>query len=168
MSAAEDDARGILRLYWADPLDLSAIPVDPIKIANRLGIAVYEERLADGVSGKLVKRAHETAVISINRDDALVRQRFTCAHELGHYFQRMIKSRDEAFAFVDHRAHLAGLGVAESEVYANAFAAALLMPHEILKGRLEAGLGPSALSKYFVVSEVAMRYRIQNTEHLRL
>ncbi|RBY91429.1 toxin [Blastococcus sp. TF02A-30] len=109
------------------------------------------------VSGTL-RRSHGETVIDLNRSDAPVRQRFTCAHELGHFvYNTSGVEPASAFEFVDFRSTLAAAGVDPAEIYANRFAAALLMPEDEVRKRQHLGVPLSALS--FNVSEQAMSLR---------
>ena len=67
--------------------DMYRVPADVIKIANANDIKVYEGELDKKISGAL--RYNDTQKrfeILVNKNDLKVRQRFTIAHEIGHYF----------------------------------------------------------------------------------
>lgn len=72
-------AHALLKDIWGD----RKFPVDPVWIANELGLDVVETTLDDDVSGALLKEPEQDPVIILNRNDSNVRKRFTCAHELG-------------------------------------------------------------------------------------
>ena len=66
---------------------LETIPVDPVILANRLGIAVHNAKFSDeGIVGMIAKRG-ENVTLLVNQADAPFRKRFTIAHELGHFSQ---------------------------------------------------------------------------------
>ncbi|WP_199584128.1 ImmA/IrrE family metallo-endopeptidase [Blastococcus sp. TF02A-30] len=154
---AAKDAQDVLLNYWADETGRLAIPIDPIWIARELGIQVFVSDMDLDVSGTL-RRSHGETVIDLNRSDAPVRQRFTCAHELGHFvYNTSGVEPASAFEFVDFRSTLAAAGVDPAEIYANRFAAALLMPEDEVRKRQHLGVPLSALS--FNVSEQAMSLR---------
>jgi Zn-dependent peptidase ImmA (M78 family) len=136
------------------------IPVDPIALARDLGIEVRIVRLPADQSGKIVLSRDETPVISLNRDDSLNRRRFTCAHEIGHYERRSHDAENEEF--IDFRDTLAGLGVDPAEVFANQYAAALLMPPGDVRRLFEAGSSEDEMARTFVTSPQAMRLRLKN------
>jgi Zn-dependent peptidase ImmA (M78 family) len=168
--SAEEDARELLKTAWApgNGDNKVPLPVDPFAIAQALGIKAYSANLAEGVSGMLVKRAGEDAEIYVHAADSPNRQRFTCAHELGHYVKR-VAAGDTAWEYVERRDLLTAQGTDPDEIYANQFAAALLMPREAVKARyseLEPGglAGAAALAVEFGVSADAMQYRIKNLE----
>lgn len=127
----ETDAREILSTVWAPGVAPGEVPlpVDPFSIAQRLGIKAFSAGLDQGVSGVLVKRRGEDPEIYVHASDSLNRQRFTCAHELGHYVKRSAMG-DEEWEYVEHRALLASQGTDPEEVYANKFAAGLLMSED--------------------------------------
>lgn len=158
----ESEARQILATVWAPDREGDEIPrpVDPFVIAQRLGIKAYSAGLDEGVSGMLVKRPGEDAEIYVHASDSPNRQRFTCAHELGHYAKQ--GTRDEAeWEYVEHRDLLTSQGSDPEEIFANQFAASLLMPREAVE-ELHESLGPTALAYEFGVSADAMHYRLVN------
>ncbi|USR79373.1 ImmA/IrrE family metallo-endopeptidase [Arcanobacterium pinnipediorum] len=151
---ARKDAADVLEVHWN-----GEYPVDPIVIARKLGASVFMSELGDDVYGMLRKTDME-ADIYIDRDQSTNRQRFTCAHEVGH----LVSHRDESGDFVDARSD-EGRGTA-SEIYANEFAAELLMPAPELRRKLENSdsaygrvLAELLLADYFDVSLAALQYR---------
>jgi Zn-dependent peptidase ImmA (M78 family) len=159
----ESDARQILTTAWATDRDGVSIPlpVDPFVIAQKLGIKAYAASLDDGISGMLVKRAGEDPEIYVHAADSPNRRRFTCAHELGHYYRRSATG-DTEWEYVEHRDLLTSAGNDPEEIYANQFAASLLMPREEVEQRRKDGAGTAILAAEFGVSEDAMHYRLVN------
>jgi Zn-dependent peptidase ImmA (M78 family) len=159
---AEGNARQLLATVWASGKERGDIPlpVDPFQIAQRLGIKAYSAGLDEGVSGMLIKRPGEDPEIYVHASDSQNRQRFTCAHELGHYVKRS-NAGDTAWEYVEHRDLLASQGRDPEEIFANQFAAELLMPREAVEA-LHDDLGPAALAYEFGVSADAMHYRLVN------
>lgn len=164
---AEEDARELLKTAWtAGGGDAVPLPVDPFAIAQELGIKAFSAPLDNGVSGMLIKRAGEDAEIYVHAADSTNRQRFTCAHEIGHYVRR-VAAEDTEWEYIEHRDLLTSQGTSSDEIYANQFAAALLMPREVVEARyieLEShGLGAApSLAVEFGVSADAMQYRLKN------
>jgi Zn-dependent peptidase ImmA (M78 family) len=151
----------VLRAAWApDYPDLPA-PVDPFYIARGLGIEVYVAVLDQGVSGMLVKRPALDPVIYLNRLDSENRQRFTWAHEIGHYVKRAADDT-ESFEYVDARGPTASQGSDPDEIYANQFAAALLMPREAVERLVAQGAMVSGMAYRLGVSLEAMNFRLTN------
>lgn len=135
------------------------VPVDPARVADRLGIRVYEARLNPGVSGALVKESGRDPVIVLSDTDHRHRKRFTCAHEIGHFVQR--EASDGRYAYVDHRDELSG-HTDGNERFANAFGAALLMPASEVRRYLRTGASDGELALIFDVSPEAMLRRLQS------
>lgn len=146
-------AEQTLREFWGD-----SIPVDPARVAQKMGIEVLDAYLDADVAGAIEKRPGQSVKIFLNAEDHPNRQRFTCAHEIGHYVQR----DDEEFEFVDYRDMTASLGVEEDERYANAFAAALLMPEKEVRRLHSLGMSPKEMAGTFGVSEAALVNRLKN------
>ena len=113
-----------------------AIPVDVEAIARAHDIAVRRAEFEEGVSGMLVIKDGQ-AVIGINARHHPNRQRFSLAHELGHY----VLHREVASVFVDaapvfFRDETSADGSVRQEIEANAFAAELLLPEAALREQL--------------------------------
>lgn len=150
-------------------IDRPSIEVEDI--ARRLGARVVRMDL-DDASGLLISRRGTAPCIVVNQSHHMVRQRFTIGHEIGHLylrhqFQRGAEvhvDRGHAISFRNSRSET---GTDALEIEANQFAAALLMPTEIL--RREVGkLGVrrlveeqvEGLAHLFQVSPQAMTIRL--------
>lgn len=170
MTPAESDAREILLSSWRRDEMPIPLPVDPFEIAKSLGIKAYTAELDAGVSGMLIKRAGEDPEIYVHASDSPNRRRFTCAHEIGHYVKRSATG-DTEWAYVEHRDLLTSQGNDPEEIYANQFAASLLMPREQvelrIKDRANLAAETARLAAEFGVSEDAMRFRLVNLGLLR-
>jgi Zn-dependent peptidase ImmA (M78 family) len=155
------EARRILDSVWAELAGRPTIPVDPVRIAKALGIDVYDADLPSSVSGAIRKRPNADPVILLNRDDHPNRQRFTCAHELGHF---VLRSGDpDQYEYTDYRDSLASTGHADEERFANGFAAELLMPEDVVRemhARTDGAVVEMAFR--FRVSQEAMANRLKN------
>lgn len=160
MCDPEQDASALLEAVWAEDDDDILLPVDPVRIARELGIKVLMNTLPTNVSGALRKQPKSDPVILLSDTDSRNRQRFTCAHELGHYLLRS-KGDDESFSYIDYRDERSSSGYSAEERYANQFAAGLLMPSARVR-RHHKRLGVPELAHKFGVSLEAMRYRLQN------
>lgn len=154
-SDAERDADGILDELWDDHLD-GRLPIDPVRIARRLGIDVLNARLDPDVSGALVKELGQDPVIVLNWHDSNNRKRFTCAHEIGHFVKRSDKPDD--YEYVDRRDTFSASGQDPDEVHANTFAACLLMPANHVRRLRRRGLSDVEMAVRFDVSREAMQY----------
>jgi Zn-dependent peptidase ImmA (M78 family) len=167
MTKAEQEAYRIL-----EDLGISGPPIPVEEIARQLGARVSFERFTSHVSG-ILYREGPSPVIGVNAMHARTRQRFTIAHEIGH--MRLHKGRP---MFVDHSVRVdrrdanASRGIDPKEIEANSFAAALLMPQDmIFAGVAQASTTRSVtrsediirrLAKRFNVSPQAMDYRLAN------
>lgn len=152
---ARSVAEGILEAYW----DGDAYPVDPFKISAELGIDVYRADLPEDVSGLARRVNDETPLIYVERTDSTNRQRFTCSHELGHLFD----DEDAAVENIDRRRdNLSKTGTDKHEIFANEFAASLLMPAVAVRSLRRRGMSVNALAEFFAVSPIAMGHRLEN------
>ncbi|WP_320174207.1 ImmA/IrrE family metallo-endopeptidase [Maridesulfovibrio sp.] len=149
-------AKTILKEYWDGRL-----PVDPVRIATGLGVRVEQSfgeitnNADQPLSGEFTLE-NGAPVIKYNATEAPVRQRFTVAHELGHYvLHHGPRHRDEAQNFSINNYDL-------YEVAANNFAAELLMPAEAVRYLIEQGVTTlKGLADSFNVSTVAMNIRLK-------
>lgn len=144
---ARTDAAETLSTYWD-----GMFPVNAVAIARALGASVFYAELGDDVYGMLESDAAGPNIY-IDRDQPAKRMAFTCAHEIGH-----LVSHDGDVEFVDARSD-SGRGTA-SEVYANEFAANLLMPESHVRSLFGSGKSVFAMSDFFGVSVTAMTYRL--------
>lgn len=146
------------------------IPVPVELVAEGLGLICKSADLDNDVSGLLVYEAGN-GKIAYNRSHPVVRQRFTIAHEIGHFILHAEKKRTSRL-FVDKwiafRKEGQVTGAQErEEIEANAFAAALLMPADLLKQEIEK-IGAedddcvNQLARSFGVSTMAMSFRLIN------
>lgn len=146
-------------------------PVDVEAIARAEGIVVRRERLDRTVSGLLLREG-SGALIAVNEAHNARRQRFTVAHELGHFVLHPGKAYlVDSTVRINFRDDLASMATDKEEIAANAFAAAILMPESLVRDALRE-LPPSQVSSpervvedlagRFDVSVEAMGYRLIN------
>lgn len=163
IESIEEKAKDTIEKY-----SFNEFPIDPVKIALKVGIAVrdvqFKDIAEDSVCGGIIKE-NESIEIYVNKYDPINRKRFTIAHELGHYFLGHLENKGECIDL--HR----GINNENKiiEIQANAFAAALLME----KNRVEYSFNTLKkvgfsneniileLSKLFAVSASAMNLRVQ-------
>ena len=62
--------------------------VDPFELAQTLGMRVSIERLKPQYSGFISQEHGKQPKVLIQETEPYVRQRFTLAHEIGHFFER--------------------------------------------------------------------------------
>jgi Zn-dependent peptidase ImmA (M78 family) len=101
--------------------DASPVPCALTLVEERAGLPVIVGSLPDGLAGALWRNG-VGSIVWVNGDQAVVRQRFTIAHELGHV------CCDHGGTAVDTDATISGQTRDPREVQANAFAAELLAP----------------------------------------
>lgn len=138
-------------------------PVDLQHLCEQLGISVWVGNL-EGASGLILKEPGSDADIYLERTDSRPRQRFTLAHELGHYFERLEASDDE-YSFRDKAAvrEVRSKNYGLMEFYADEFAGELLMPEdEFLDIYDKRGLTGAA--SHFRVSPAAVKKRKERLE----
>lgn len=148
------DAQQVLESSW----DSAVVPVDPVRIARAFGVEVFHADLREDLSGLFSPAREEHGPeIYVDTDESPIRQRFTTAHELGHFIE------DGNGLQVDRRRDdLARTGRDPNEIYANEFAAALLMPEYAVKRLLAGGMPAERMHEVFKVSRESMGYRLQN------
>ena len=143
--------------YWSPHSEDFSIPVDPFKIATELGIKVATAALGEKEDGSLEYTA-SGPVIFVNEAHYPSRQRFTCAHEIGHY----IDQKNRGIEKPSYRDKNASTGREPEEIYANRFAAALLMPKFLVEKFHASGMDILEMARKFKVSEASMRWRLVN------
>ncbi|MFT8483030.1 MAG: ImmA/IrrE family metallo-endopeptidase [Gluconobacter cerinus] len=134
-------------------LNTPGVDLEAIARANGIQILDLNDGISDGASGWFRIREGRP-VILINRQRSLTHQRFTLAHELGHFFmghgerdrdtKKQLRKRDPV------------------EFSANRFAAAILMPSDLVEDEIRRRTPISEMATLFGVSEEAMGYRLQN------
>jgi Zn-dependent peptidase ImmA (M78 family) len=124
-----------------------------------MGVHADCVELDRSTSGALIKAFGRTPKIVVNSGDAQHRQRFTCAHELGHYVRR--GDDDEEYERIDYRNTASSEGRYPEEVYANEFASCLLMPEANVRALHEDGLFDWEMANSFAVSREAMQRRLK-------
>ncbi|OZD79255.1 ImmA/IrrE family metallo-endopeptidase [Rhodococcus sp. 05-339-2] len=153
--AARLHAMEALDTYWRG----KPFPVDPFAIAESMGIRASARFLEEGTSGMVIAQLRTQPEIYVEASDTLPRQRFTCAHELGHFVERTksTKNLKEGFAFIDKRTSKTDA----HEFYANEFAANLLMPEAEVRRMESRGSTLIRMAGHFAVSVPAMEVRLR-------
>jgi Zn-dependent peptidase ImmA (M78 family) len=194
--AVENIAQDVLRKLSYD-LDSLKLPIDIEKIIAIYSIPVIEKELTQGLSGAVIINENSNkAGIVINKIEHYNRKRFTLAHELGHFisytrqnktgiFQDYFECSDLLSGFVENkydknlsiagrpqqpRNDISKIGKDLEEIFANRFAAAVLMPKNLVELELHRmqnfednfERNIQKIAKKFGVSETAMRFRLLN------
>lgn len=148
---ARNMARKLIR-----QLDITAPPVPVEDVADFVGLKVIPYGFPKEVSGVLVV-SDDVMAIGVNKAHVPVRQRFSIAHEIGHF----MLSHDDFFFLDFTDSTLENLNREETnkdaEVEANEFAAELLMPTEMVKRDFRPGeTNPKEMAAAYGVSEQAL------------
>ncbi|ORE87144.1 hypothetical protein ATO7_08892 [Oceanococcus atlanticus] len=153
-------------------------PINVDKVAELLGIKVRYEFGPDGQVGR-IEFSEGSPQVSINifENSFEPRQRFTLAHEIGHFCLHRGEGAEE---FVDTRNQMSRSGSYWDtyEYEANTFAAELLMPRDLVlrdgnkiiekyleetgKEKIKKEKLIDLLASHFQVSNPAMAYRLKN------
>lgn len=152
------DPLKVIAKHW----DSTPVPIDAI--IYEIGLKLYYEPLDDNISG-YIQRTNGTYKIVVNSSHAPTRQRFTAAHELGHYIYHrdlLGEGVGDDKAYRAERTKMANPNIRPiHERQANSFAANVLMPRHRLVG-LDAE-DTASLAARFNVSQEAMRIRLGRT-----
>ena len=157
-----------------------AVPIE--QIVGSYGIRLKLDKVDDELSGFLVRveDSQKKSVIGANKAHHPHRQRFTIAHELGHYLLhrgQTVHLDQQRLAFaINLRNAVSSKGEDQDEREANLFAAELLMPAKFLAKDLEGVsldlLDDSGvldrLDKKYKVSTQALTFRLANLDYIRL
>lgn len=136
------------------------IPVEDIARSKGIDVRTSEER-DSSISGFLFLGS-EQPIIGVNGKHHPNRQRFTIAHELGHYLLHSSTIQD---LYLDHsfkvllRDDRSSEGIDEAEREANLFAAEFLMPVSFLQNDLHDRMQIDVDDETFL-RELAQRYQV--------
>lgn len=139
-------------------------PIRLSAIATALGVKVIATTLPSGISGAIRPDPVSPGgfVIKVNRNDPARRQRFTVAHEIGHYLLHRDEIGDGITDDVLYRSALSD----RREAQANRMAADLLMPQRLIDEWMDRARSLKVdnvvgfLADKFNVSEAAMKIRL--------
>lgn len=128
-------------------------PFDIVNFGKRLGIKITEsnfEHINDKLSGLIIRQEGNT-IISVKAGEKETRQRFTVAHELGHFFlhsEYLDKGLMDGIGFLPRDGKV---NTIENE--ANNFAANILMPEGLFRGLWnDKTISLQEMAQYFYVS----------------
>ena len=139
-------------------------PVRISAIAKALGVTVVSADLGSGISGEIRPSPEHPGsfIIRVNKNDSTRRQRFTVAHELGHY---LLHRSEIGRGIVDDVLYRSSLSDWR-EAQANRIAADILMPDPLIEEwyrrarELRVDDVVAFLADKFNVSRAAMRIRL--------
>jgi Zn-dependent peptidase ImmA (M78 family) len=160
MTKVREKLAELLKAYGGPPVNIEAV-------VRGLGIELDKKAdLKADISGQIEKLGEHTYKISANRSDNYFRQRFTMAHELGHFLLHRDLIGDGLYDDRAYRSTELGtyqnklVGPAE-EAAANRIAAQILMPAEKVRAEASDTTSVEALANRFQVSKKAMEIRLQ-------
>ena len=155
-------------------IGLMKAPIDLERVLEAAGIRAEAADLGEDVSG-LLSIHNGKGVIAYSEDQSIQRQRFTIAHELGHFLLHKSNGEDTVFLdkdfIVKYRSNKAYTETEmRQEQEANTFAASLLMPKELIFNelskpeiqKLSENVLIERLAQTFEVSIPAMTFRLSN------
>jgi Zn-dependent peptidase ImmA (M78 family) len=159
-------------------------PIDIETIINKMAICIKREVMEDSnKSGAIIVTQDGACTIYVNASNHPLRQRFTMAHELGHYisYHSRDKTNCSRIDYIDNRFEVyedddissntsfkaarnkySENGTDPEEVFANKFAATILMPKIMVAEYKNRFNTSSQLANQFQVSKIAMDIRLIN------
>lgn len=117
-------------------LDLHTLPIDPFRIASDQEILVEPKDVDGGVSGMLLRSGNSFGIVYATHISSTGFQRFSVAHELGHYF---LPGHPEKLLPQASSVHMSRAGYTSEDHFereADDFAAGLLMPTQLIRNEL--------------------------------
>lgn len=162
MSKTRENLEELTTQILLDNDMLYKVPVDIIDIAKSYGICVYVAEFNNEISGAIrYNNSKEKFEIIVNKNNAKVRQRFTIAHELGHYFlhRNMLKDSGIHIDALYRTATQTNMQTKEQEKEVDYFAGALLMNKMTIEKLIE-DYSIEELAEIFDVSYSAMTVRL--------
>ncbi|KPZ01417.1 ImmA/IrrE family metallo-endopeptidase [Pseudomonas syringae] len=164
-SSVSDDSNSAETFTVAQLLELArrkgveTSPLDVQKLLSVLGVELLSVPMKDEISGVLSRLENKDGwVVKVNALHHPNRQRFTIAHEIGHYCRHRWQQKE----FQDLNFFRNG-DSNPMEAEANRFASELLMPEQTFKEKVRLFAGSiEAIAQYFKVSTLAVRVRAKN------
>lgn len=150
---AEEAARKTLQENF-----ISQAPIPVEELIEFEGLGLILSKFDDGEIAGVINL--EKKYLLVNSNDSVTRQRFTIAHELGHWIlHRKLMESNKDIAVL-YRKPLGETDSDPLEQEANCFAANLLVPKDMLKEALEKSKEEAFLANYFNVSRSVIGYRL--------
>lgn len=133
------------------------LPIDIEKIIDNYGITLKKKSIPNDAIDGAIKIAEDFAIMVINtHNNAEVRQRFTMAHEFGHFISYQYQGKTGEIT--EFRDGTSSIGINAEEIFANKFAASILIPISKLK---KLDLSSPKAFEAFQVSSQAFAIRIK-------
>ncbi|AWF38889.1 ImmA/IrrE family metallo-endopeptidase [Citrobacter freundii] len=144
-------------IVFAKKNNIETSPLDVSRLTSLLGITMRLEPMKGEESGSLKQGKSGNWVMTVNSLHHPHRQRFTIAHEIGHFIRHTLNrnSFTDTVFFRNEETN-------KMEAEANRFAAELLMPeNEFSKFIEEKSNQVADIAAHFQVSSMAVRIRAQ-------
>lgn len=149
----------------AERHNISLFPFDVEALVSKLGIIILKEDGEEDFSGCIEQRSDGQYYLSVNKYHNVRRQRFTMAHELGHYILHRNRLNEIGRETILMREPTA---LTQVEREANDFASELLVPKAVLDSQINRGMNQiEDLADFFQVSVPALKYRAIRLGYLR-
>jgi Zn-dependent peptidase ImmA (M78 family) len=150
-------------------------PVPVERLAELINAEIVRQPFEGEVSGIVYRNEDGSAVIGVNSSHSPQRQRFTIAHEIGHFLLHADERLhvDENFP-IGLRNEISSKSISDNEIESNQFAAALLMPERFIAEDIKPLIGQDViqaieqLAKKYKVSEQAMSIRLSALRYVHL
>ena len=140
-------------------------------ICQKLELSLFAATFTEpNLSGAIYKDKDTNKFkIYVNKNHPITRNRFTIAHEIGHYISALCGSHSEkqlfndSQGFEDYSISYRKNGIlSDAETEANEIAARILMPEHFVNDFVELGLNIEEMAERFFVSQSAMSIRLYN------
>ena len=143
-------------LYSGEALDVEQL-IEQISTNNPKDPIVIRKKAMDNYMSGSLTYENGTWIMTVNSNQHPRRQRFTLAHELGHYILHKEKNAEFQDSTFFRSSNMDNL-----EYMANDFAAKLLMPDDIVKKFIDRGVrNLGDLANKFEVSVAAMKFKVE-------
>jgi Zn-dependent peptidase ImmA (M78 family) len=155
LTKARHTAAGLLKSAKLStaPISINDL-VNTAKLTFDLTVAPMSDKDFNGKGDAMTQRRGDCVFIIYNNDKSVVRKRFSVAHELGHLYLGHLHGNSSIDLNTD----------SFDEIEANAFAAHILIPPNLLKNDIKLGnKNPEQLAKRYDVSLDAMWLQIRNS-----
>jgi len=157
--------------FYIDPIQIAkqnGIDVKPIKgVKRNLKWFDSYEYIPEDLCGYIEKQDNGKVVIYYNPNHHENRQRFTIAHELGHYFLNHLDNNHKKYRDLRENFNINNFDY--KEVEANKYAAELLMPKDKIDFLIytKGITNIEELAQILKVSTMALTYRLKNLGYIQ-
>jgi Zn-dependent peptidase ImmA (M78 family) len=139
--------------------------VDPVAIADRLGVRVSEPELDQDILSAFFMKPGGDPRLLVNRRHSLLRRRYCCALELGHYL--WMSARVSEYKRLDLSEGVEEMGGESNDEYARHFASSLLMPRDFVGLFVDLGMDDLEMALKLFVPREEMRTRLLDLDSRR-